>query len=56
MGNIYLASPNKSKNTNIDESRSLIYAASEMQGKNKIYHDTGWRNTMEDAHIHVCDL
>ncbi|CAD8085270.1 unnamed protein product [Paramecium primaurelia] len=47
MGGVYLSSPNKSKATIVDESKTFIYAASGMQG---------WRRSMEDAHIHVCDL
>ncbi|CAD8176664.1 unnamed protein product [Paramecium pentaurelia] len=43
----YLSQPNKNKSTTSGEGKSIIFAASEMQG---------WRNTMEDAHIHVCDL
>ncbi|CAD8157051.1 unnamed protein product [Paramecium octaurelia] len=43
----YLSQPNKNKTTTSGDGKSIIFAASEMQG---------WRNTMEDAHIHVCDL
>ncbi|CAK89232.1 unnamed protein product (macronuclear) [Paramecium tetraurelia] len=47
MGGVYLSSPNRSKNTTIDENKTFIYAASAVQG---------WRRSMEDTHIFVCDL
>ncbi|CAD8202586.1 unnamed protein product [Paramecium octaurelia] len=43
----YLSQPKREKVTTSGEGKSVIFAASEMQG---------WRNTMEDAHIHKPDI
>ncbi|CAD8119499.1 unnamed protein product [Paramecium sonneborni] len=43
----YLSQPKKDKKTTSGQGKSVIFAASEMQG---------WRNTMEDAHIHKPDI
>ncbi|CAD8107983.1 unnamed protein product [Paramecium primaurelia] len=43
----YLSQPNRNKTTTTGSGKSVIFAASEMQG---------WRNTMEDAHIHRPDI
>lgn len=55
MGNKIQNPPNKSKNTYVNETKSFIYASSEMEGKSFTY-DTGWLMGQEDAHIHVCDF
>ncbi|CAD8197826.1 unnamed protein product [Paramecium pentaurelia] len=43
----YLSQPKRDKATTTGSGKSVIFAASEMQG---------WRNTMEDAHIHKPDI
>ena len=48
----YLTTPKRDKATTTGSGKSVIFAASEMQGIHNLYYNLGWRNTMEDAHIH----
>jgi serine/threonine protein phosphatase PrpC len=50
----YLSQPKTEKESVKGENGTITYGATHMQGNNDKY--SGWRNTMEDAHISELDI